>query len=35
MRKIIFILAAMAVVASCSQSRKWTDKEGKGLIFLM
>ena len=27
MRKIIFILAAMAVVASCSQSRKWTDKE--------
>ena len=27
MRKIIFILAAMALVVSCTQTRKWTDKE--------
>lgn len=35
MRKIIFLLAAVALVASCSQSRKWTDKEREELRELV
>ena len=27
MKKIILALSAIALVVSCSQSRKWTDKE--------
>ena len=27
MKKIITLLAVVAFVVSCSQSRKWTDKE--------